>query len=96
MIEKLACVTLGKRKWKRVKKQIYENIVFKYEMSLKEVKDDDYIRVFLHQVSKPNEFVKVNVAENPLNGVIDGIGKMLEGEDRNMLRKILEKCNRPR
>ena len=64
MIEKLACVTLGKRKWKRVKKQIYENIVFKYEMSLKEVKDDDYIRVFLHQVSKPNDFVKVNVAEN--------------------------------
>ena len=40
--------------------------------------------------------IKVNVAENPLNGVIDGIGKMLEGEDRNMLRKILEKCNRPR
>ncbi len=40
--------------------------------------------------------IKVNVAENPLNGVIDGIGKMLEGEDRNMLRKILEKCSRPR
>ena len=40
--------------------------------------------------------IKVNVAENPLNGVIDGIGKMLEGEDRNMLRKVLEKCGRPR
>ena len=40
--------------------------------------------------------IKVNVAENPLNGVIDGIGKMLEGEDRNMLRKVLEKCSRTR
>ena len=40
--------------------------------------------------------IKVNVAENPLNGVIDGIGRMLEGEDRAMLRKVLEKCGRPR
>ncbi len=40
--------------------------------------------------------IKVNIAENPLNGVIDGIGKMLEGEDRNMIRKVLEKCGRGR
>lgn len=64
MIEKIACITLGKRKWKRVEKQIYENIVFKYEMPLKDVKDDDYIHVFLHHANKPNEFEKVNVAEN--------------------------------
>jgi rod shape-determining protein MreB len=40
--------------------------------------------------------IKVNIAENPLNGVIDGIGKLLEGEERPMLRKILEKSGRPR
>lgn len=40
--------------------------------------------------------IKVNIAENPLNGVIDGIGKMLEGEDRNMIRKVLERCGRGR
>ena len=40
--------------------------------------------------------IKVNIAENPLNGVIDGIGRILENEDRNVLRKILERCNRPR
>lgn len=34
--------------------------------------------------------INVNIAEMPLNGVIRGIGKILEGDDRAKLRKVLE------
>lgn len=64
MVEKIACVTLGKRRWKRVEKPIYENILFKYEMPLKEVKGDDYIHIFLHNAPKLEEFRKLSVANN--------------------------------
>ncbi len=50
----------------------------------------------LDQIIEMETKIKVNVAENPLSGVINGIGRILEGEDRTMLRKILERCNKPR
>ena len=34
--------------------------------------------------------IAVNVAEMPLNGVIRGIGGILEGDERAKLRKVLE------
>ncbi len=34
--------------------------------------------------------ISVNIAEEPLNGVIRGIGKILEGDERGKLRKVLE------
>ncbi len=34
--------------------------------------------------------IKVNIADEPLNGVIRGIGKIIEGDDRGKLRKVLE------
>lgn len=69
MVEKIACVTLGKRRWKRVEKSVCENLVFKYEMPLKEVKDDDYIHIFPHNASRLKEFEKLSVANN-YNGKI--------------------------
>ncbi|MBQ3053754.1 MAG: rod shape-determining protein [Clostridia bacterium] len=50
----------------------------------------------LDKIIEQETAIKVNIAENPLNGVIDGIGKILENEDRGMLRKILERCNKQR
>lgn len=34
--------------------------------------------------------ISVNIAEEPLNGVIRGIGTILDGEERGKLRKVLE------
>ena len=38
--------------------------------------------------------IKVNIAEEPLNGVIRGIGKILEGSDKSGLRRVLEGSNK--
>ncbi len=38
--------------------------------------------------------ISVNIADEPLNGVIRGIGKILEGDERGKLRKVLETSKR--
>jgi len=43
----------------------------------------------LDKVIENETHIQVKIAESPLNGVIRGIGKVLEGTDRALLRKIL-------
>lgn len=38
--------------------------------------------------------IPVNIADEPLNGVIRGIGKILDGDERTKLRKVLETSRR--
>ena len=38
--------------------------------------------------------IKVNIADEPLNGVIRGIGKILEGSDKTGLKRVLEQSRK--
>lgn len=50
----------------------------------------------LDKIIEKETNIPVNVAEEPLNGVIRGIGQILEGEDRSLLRKMLENSKKDR
>ena len=50
----------------------------------------------LDRIIEKETNIPVNVAEEPLNGVIRGIGQILEGEDRTLLRKMLETSKKDR
>ena len=38
--------------------------------------------------------IKVHIAEEPLNGVINGIGKIIEGFDKSGYKRVLEQSKR--
>lgn len=48
----------------------------------------------LDQIIEMETKIPVNIADMPLNGVIRGIGTILEGDDRAKLRKVLETSKR--
>lgn len=50
----------------------------------------------LDSIIEMETHIPVHIAENPLNGVIRGIGIILEGEDRSGLRRVLESTKRGR
>ena len=50
----------------------------------------------LDKIIEKETHIPVNVAEEPLNGVILGIGQILESEDRTLLRKMLENSKKDR
>ncbi len=50
----------------------------------------------LDKIIEKETNIPVNVAEEPLNGVIRGIGQILESEDRTLLRKMLENSKKDR
>ncbi len=48
----------------------------------------------LDKIIELETHIGVNIAQEPLNGVIRGIGKIIEGDDRGRLRKVLETSKR--